>query len=72
MEEQQSIIQSVVEQLQPIFKSELSRGNSSDDAYQKIYLKAVHLVANKLGISRSKTEFEARDTLQKIIQKVMA
>ena len=68
----QTLIESVVAQLKPIYKSELAKGRNPTDAYQKIYLKAVHLVSRQLGISRSKTEFEARATLQKIIQEVMA
>ncbi len=72
MKKNQTIIQSVAKELKPIYASELKKGHSPDAAYQKIYLKAVHLVSKQLGISRSKTEFEARATLQKIIQEVMA
>ncbi len=70
MNEHQALIKSVTEKLKPHYTADLEKGLSSEDAYQKIYPKVVHLVSQDLGINRNKTEFEARDILQKIIQNI--
>lgn len=70
MDKQSRLIKHISKQLKPSYKAALAKGLSQDDAYFEIYPKVVHLVAEHLGISEAKTNFEARDLLQQIIKEL--
>lgn len=72
MDNYQELIGQVSKQLKPRYETSLKEGLSPDAAYMNIYPHVLRLVANKLGVSEEKTEFESRLILQRIIQTITA
>lgn len=70
MTEHDGLIESVIKELKPQYTTMLKKDTNADTAYEKLYPKVLRLVAKDLKISEAKTEFEARQILQKIIQEI--
>ncbi len=70
MTEHDGLIESVIKELKPQYTNMLKKDTNADTAYEKLYPKVLRLVAKDLKISEAKTEFEARQILQKIIQEI--
>ena len=66
----QELKRSVAEQLKPHYQTLLKRGKEPAAAYAATYERAVGLVAKATKVSKEKTQFEARDLLQEIMNEV--